>query len=589
MPEVLPKRDDLELDLSRYELRRGKSMLRLEKIPMELLILLVERREQLVSREEIIEKLWGRDVFLDTEQGINTAIRKIRQALRDDPEQPRYLQTVVGKGYRFVGQITVTGNGKSTEPAKESDARAPVALDRSTSVIRSPASLRTALVAVAVLAIAGLLGFGFDLFGIRQRLLTRNFEIRSIAVLPLENLSGDSVQDYFADGMTDELITSLAKVSSLRVISRTSVMRYKGARKALPEIARALNVDAVVEGSVVRSGNRVRITAQLIYAPTDRHLWAEEYERDQRDVLTLQSEVARTIAQEIRATLTPQERVRLTSAGVVNPEAYEDYLKGRSYWNQRTEAGLNHAIEQFTRAIGVDPNYAQAYSGIADSYTTLGYFSYLDPNEAFPRAKAAAGKAIELDPTLAEAHASLAYYNLYHAWNWVEAEKEFHQAIALNPNYATAHEWYSIYLLAMRRPEEAWVEINRARELDPLSVIISTDVGFNYFYKHDYDRAISQLRNTLAINPKFPLAHLWLGRAYQQKRMYPEAIAEFDQVNSVLPDWVVTIAGTGNAYGEWGRKTEAHTVLVHLSQLSQQKFVTPYGVALVRSAQRSDH
>ena len=381
--------------------------------------------------------------------------------------------------------------------------------------------------------------------------------------------------------MTDELITSLAKVSSLRVISRTSVMPYKGARKSLPEIARALNVDAVVEGSVVRSGSRVRITAQLIYAPTDRHLWAEEYERDQRDVLMLQSEVARTIAQEIRATLTPQERARLTSRGVVNPEAYEDYLKGRSYWNQRTEAGLNHAIEQFTKAITVDPNYAQAYSGIADSYTTLGYFSYLDPNEAFPRAKAAAAKAIELDPTLAEAHASLAYYNLYHAWNWVEAEREFHQAIALNPNYATAHEWYSIFLLAMRRPEEAWVEINRAWELDPLSIIIRTDVGFNYFYKHDYDRAISQLSNTLAINPKFPLAHLWLGRAYQQKRMYAEAIAEFDQVNTVLPDWIVTIAGTGNAYGEWGRNAEAQAVLLHLSQLSQQKYVTPYGVALV--------
>jgi TolB-like protein/DNA-binding winged helix-turn-helix (wHTH) protein/Tfp pilus assembly protein PilF len=575
------KADELLLDLKRYQLRRNGSVLRIEKIPMELLILLVEKKGDLVSREEIIERLWGKDIFLDTEQGINTAIRKIRLALKDDSEQSRFVQTVVGKGYRFIGPITVVKNGSASAETSDEPHLAAVTASPNATAPPRRSHLKSALAAVVVTALAVLLAFGFNFLGVRQRLLTRNLQIRSIAVLPLENLSGDATEDYFAEGMTDELITNLAKVSSLRVISRTSVMRFKGARRPLSEIARALNVDAVVEGSVVRSGNRVRVTAQLIYAPTDRHLWAEEYERDQRDVLELQSEVARTIVQGIRATLTPQEQLRLVSRGAVKPEAYEVYLRGRSYWNQRTEAALGKAIDQFSKAIQDDANFAEAYSGLADSYTTLGYLSYLDPNDAFPRAKTAATKALELDPTLAEAHASLAYYNLYYAWNWVEAEREFRQAISLNSNYATAHEWYSIFLLATRRPEEAWAEINRARELDPLSVSIMTDVGFNYFYRQEYDQAISQLRRTLAINPKFPLAHLWLGRAYQQKHMYGEAIGEFDQVNSVLPDWIVTIAGTGNAYGEWGERAKAVAILARLNQLSRQKYVTPYGIALV--------
>lgn len=379
------KTDDLLLDLKRYQIRRNGSVLRIEKIPMEFFILLVEKKCELVSREEIIERLWGKDVFLDTEQGINTAIRKIRLALKDDSEQSRFIQTVVGKGYRFIGPITVVKNGSApTEAPEEPRLPSPTVFPKATARARR-FRLKSALAVVALTALTVLLAYGFNFFRVRQRLLTRNLQIRSIAVLPLENLSGNPAEDYFAEGMTDELITNLAKVSSLRVISRTSVMRFKGARRPLPEIASALNVDAVVEGSVVRSGNRVRITAQLIYAPTDRHLWAEEYERDQRDVLELQSEVARTIAQGIRATLTPQEQLRLVSRGAVNPQAYEMYLRGRSYWNQRTEAALGKAIDQFSKAIQSDANFAEAYSGLADSYTTLGYLSYLDPNDAFPK------------------------------------------------------------------------------------------------------------------------------------------------------------------------------------------------------------
>jgi len=562
--------------LRRYELRRGSSVLKLEKIPMELLILLVERRDQLVGREEIIARLWGKDVFLDTEQGINTAIRKIRLTLGDDSNEPRFLQTIVGKGYRFVGSITVVGTPPAVAPAA-----APVpARDEETQPSRPRTGLRRKLVAFA----AAFLLAGAAVVAFRYFDWTRWFPrrpVHSIAVLPLKNLSGNPADEYFADGMTDELITNLAKISALRVTSYTSVSKYKTTSKPLPQVAQELQVDGIVEGSVLRSGDQVRITAQLIYAPRDQHLWAEEYQRYVRDVLYLQREVARDIAEQVRVTLTPNERNRLATAGAVDPAAYESYLRGRSFWNQRSEASLLKAVDQFNKAIEVDPGYAPAYSGLADCYTTLGYLSYLDPLDAFPRARDAATKALELDPSLAEAHTSLAYYNLYHAWNWTEAENEFKKAIELNPNYATAHDWYSYYLMAMARFDDAWKEVNRAHELDPLSVTISTDIGFNYYYRHNYDEAINQLRATLSVSPKFPLAHLWLGRAYQQKRMYPEAIDEFNKTDAALPGWVVTIAGMGNAYGEWGHRAEAEQVLTRLNELVRAKYVTPYGIALV--------
>lgn len=575
MSESPVQTDLLELDLRRYELRRGSSVLKLEKIPMELLILLVQRRDQLVGREEIIAQLWGKDVFLDTEQGINTAIRKIRLTLGDDPNEPRFLQTIVGKGYRFVGPISVVG----ATPVARASGPIPAPIEEA-QPSRSKTALRRelgALAAVFMLAGVAIVAFRYlDWF----RWFPRP-PVHSIAVLPLKNLSGNPADEYFADGMTDELITNLAKISALRVTSYTSVTKYKTTSKPLPQIAQELQVDGIVEGSVLRSGDQVRITAQLIYAPRDQHLWAEEYQRSVRDVLYLQREVARDIAEQVRVTLTPNERAHLATAGAVDLTAYESYLRGRSFWNQRSEASLLKAIDQFNKAIEVDAGYAPAYSGLADCYTTLGYLSYLDPFDAFPRARDAATKALELDPSLAEAHTSLAYYNLYHAWNWSEAESEFKKAIELNPNYAIAHDWYSYYLMAMGRLDEAWKQVNRAHELDPLSVSISTDIGFNHFYRRNYDEAINQLRGTLSVSPKFPVAHLWLGRAYQQKKMYAEAIDEFNKTDAALPGWVVTIAGMGNAYGEWGHRAEAEQMLTRLSELANAKYVTPYGVALV--------
>lgn len=568
---------DFELDPGRYELRRKGRNVPLEKIPMDLLILLLEKKGDLVSREEIIERIWGKDVFVDSEAGINTAIRKIRQSLHDDPENPRFIQTVVGRGYRFLPLIKVV-----KEPPVDLNETSTNTVDSQSIVPREVPSPHSWMIwaVVSVLVVFVLVLLGANVRGSRDWLLGRSrpAAIRSLAVLPLENLSRDPGEEYFTDGMTDELITDLAQIGELRVISRTSVMRFKGTRKPLPEIARELNVDAVVEGTVERYGGHVRVRAQLIRAADDRHLWAETFEREPEDILALQSEVASAIARQVQVKLLPGPR-----GGVrpVKSAVYEEYLKGRFAWNKRSEAGLQEGIEHFQQAIAIDPNYAAAYSGLADSYTTMGYLSYIAPKEAFPQARAAAVKALELDSTLAEPHASLAYVRFYHDWDWPGAEAEFRQAVALNPNYAAAHDWYSYFLTAVGRPEEALVEIRRAQEIDPLSLVISTDIGFQLYYQKRYDEAISQLRKTLQMNPKFPLAHLWLGRAYQQKQMYEEAIAEYRETDAALPDWVVTLAAIGNVEGVAGKRRAARDILAKLNTLAQKKYVTPYGVALV--------
>ncbi|MCL5005864.1 MAG: tetratricopeptide repeat protein, partial [Acidobacteria bacterium] len=323
--------------------------------------------------------------------------------------------------------------------------------------------------------------------------------IHSLAVLPLENLSGDPEQEYFADGMTGELITDLGTISALRVISRQSVMRYKDSKKPLPEIARELNVDAIVEGTVRRSGDRVRITANLLYAPTDRHLWSETYERDLRDVLSLQDEVARSIASQIKIKVTPQEHARLASARPVNPEAHRFYLLGRSYWNKRTAEGFKIAIGHFQRAIEIDPTYASAYAGLADSYILLSNYGLLPPKEAMPRGTAVAQKALVIDESLAEAHTSLAWACTEYDWNWPVCEREYKRAIELNPNYATAHHWYGDYLSAMGRHREAIAELERAQQFNPLSPIISSCLGYRYYYAREYEEAIRKPANAFGV------------------------------------------------------------------------------------------
>jgi serine/threonine-protein kinase len=405
--------------------------------------------------------------------------------------------------------------------------------------------------------------------------------IHSIAVLPLDNLSRDPEQEYFADGMTEALITDLAKISALRVISRTSVMHFKGTQKTISEIAKELNVDAIVEGSVQRSGDRVRITAQLLHAPTDRHLWAEGYERNMTDVLSLQSELALAIAKEIRAKVTPQEETHLASARPVNKEAYELYLKGRYYWNKRNTEGFQKAIDYFQQAIDKDPGYAPAYTGLADSYGLLSFYEIASPKESFPKAKEATKKALEIDESLAEAHNSLAWTAYWYDWNFPQAEKEFKRAIELNPNFATAHQWYAVLLTTMGRVDESIEEIMRAHELDPLSLVINSVVGrINYYARH-YDTAIEHCRKALEVDPNHFFLHWILGTAYQEKGMYQVAITELQKAVTFSETALWPMASLGNVYAITSNEKDARKVLRQLDDRAAQRYVSPYNFALI--------
>jgi tetratricopeptide (TPR) repeat protein len=355
-------------------------------------------------------------------------------------------------------------------------------------------------------------------------------------------------------------------------------MQYKGAKKPLPEIAKELQVDAVVEGSVERSGNRVRISAQLIHAATDAHLWADSYDRELRDVLALQSEVAQAIASEVRAKVTAEERVRLASTQPVNPEAYDAYLRGRFYQNKRTESALRKSVEYFQQAIQKDPSYALAHAGLADSYTLLGQLLYavLPPSETMPKSKAAALWALQIDNALGEARTSLAYIELIYDWDWVKSQEDFKRAIEFNPNYAQAHHWYAVYLGAMGRHLESIAEMKRAQKLDPLSSIVNTSVGWMLYYSRRYDEAIGQFRKVLELDPDFFVTHWELGLAYEQKGMYEQARSEFERARTLSPDNTVILASLGYVHAVSGRRTEALEILNELTKLSKQRFVSPY-------------
>jgi TolB-like protein/DNA-binding winged helix-turn-helix (wHTH) protein len=456
-----------EVDLRAGELRKNGVKRKLQEQPFQILAILLERPGEMVTREELRSRLWPADTFVDFDHGVNKAVNRIRDALGDSATHPRFIETVARRGYRFIADVAVTGAPVTTRGAvprdlAHIDEAAVATVGPPTSPARVGGFYRwtiggVALALAAVLAIWAL-----------QSKAPQPRSIRSLAVLPLENLSGDPSQEYFADGMTDELIATLGQISALRVISRTSVMPYKRERKPLPQIARELNVDAVIEGTVLRPGGQVRITAQLIEARNDNHLWSDTYDGDLRDTLTLQNRVARAIAEQIRISLNPKEQATLKQRKVLDPEAYEAYLKGRYFWNKRTGDDLQKAVEYFKRALQRDPRYAQAYSGLADTYALLGDWEYgvLAPKDAFPRAKAAAARALQLDDTLGEAHTSLAFCLDAFDWDLKSAETEFRRGMELNPGYATAHHWYAWHLAVSGRNDDAIAELKKAQTLD---------------------------------------------------------------------------------------------------------------------------
>jgi len=413
----------------------------------------------------------------------------------------------------------------------------------------------------------------------------RSEVIDSLAVLPLQNLSGDPDQEYFADGMTEALITELSRIKALRVISRTSALRYKDTDMSLPDIARELNVDAVVEGSVLRAGDQVRITAQLIKAEPEQHLWADDYERDLRDILNLHTEVARAIAKEIRIALTPEEETRLASTRSVIPEAHEAYLKGRFYINKWTKESVGRGIEYFEKAIEIDPYYALAHVGLARSYNLLASFDWISPKEGWPKAKAEVIRALEIDETLAEAHVILADVRFMYDWDWESAERDFKRAINLNPGYATAHSFYAGFLLSLGRHQEALKEMQIARELDPLSLSIKRLAVVIFTFSRQYDQAITQIDEILDSDPDHFEAHYWLGWAYKEQSMYDEAIEEFQKALTLSSegsaDSLRAVAGIARTYALSGETEKARELLDGLVQMSEQEFITPYIVAKV--------
>jgi TolB-like protein/DNA-binding winged helix-turn-helix (wHTH) protein/Tfp pilus assembly protein PilF len=571
-----------EVDLRDRQLTKRGLRIRLQEQPFQVLAMLLERPGEVVTRDELRNRLWPNTV-VEFDHGLNKAISKIREVLGDSVESPRFVETVARRGYRFLADVAMIDiPDRQREPTPDTLASpsdtAPV--DRTDADASSKQAVRPYIWSLVFgLALVLTVSLSWILYSKNQSLP----KIRSLAVLPMENLSGDASQDYFADGMTDQLIASLGQISALRVISRTSVMTYKGVRKPLAQIAGELNVDAVVEGSVLRSGDQVRITAQLIQASADKHIWAQSYEGEIRDTLVLQNRVARAIAEQIQVTLNRHEQAALGNSRAVNPEAYEAYLTGRYYWNKRTGDGLKRAIDHFNRAIDKDPNYAQAYTGLADSYALSGDWEYglLSPDDAFPKAKAAATKSLVLDDNLAEAHTSLALVLDLYDWNWELAEHEYKRAIALNPSYATAHHWYAWHLIVMGRHSEAIAESRKAENLDPLSPIISADLADALCVAHLCDESVRQSRKTLEMHPHFAVAHYQLGQALAQKRMHNEAIASLQRAIELSRGNTAFEANLAYVYAISGRTDEAIKILKDLEGRPSRPASTDPHIALI--------
>ena len=609
--------EDYELDLRPRRLRRGSHVLRLERIPLELLVLLLEHPDEIVTRDQIVSRIWGQGVFLDTDNSIRGAIRKLRQVLKDDAESPRFIQTITGQGYRFIARV-ISPNGTNGGQASAEDASAATGSDRNfvseldgwlearrlrlveQDQPHQPAKAPQAEAANRV----GIQGARRSLLAITLVLLvcvvalllvwvwrrptqSRADSIRKIvlAVLPFENLSGDPDQEFFSDGLTEEMISQVGKLSPSRltVIARSSVAKYKGSKLTAKEIGRELNADYLVQGSVRRGSGRARITVQLIQTQNQTDLWTESYDRELKDVLAVQDSVVRSIAGQIHIALTEEQKTRLANPPQTQPEAYVAYLKGRYYWNKRTGESIQKAEEYFQQAIDSKPTYAAAYSGLADCNSGLAWHGFKAPADALPKAYSAARKAVEIDPQSAEAHASLGLV-LSHRWDWPAAEAEFKRALELDPQYANAHHWYADYLSIRGRHDEAIAEAKRALELDPLNLMISTWVGLRYYMARNYASAIEQNRDSVALDPNFAAAHLMLGEDYLQAGNYGESVNELTKAATLSGESPLYTAQVAVALAAAGRRSEALQIAHELQATSSKRYVSPYGLAQIYAA-----
>ncbi len=515
-------------------LERNGHSVHVEPKIMQVLVTLAERPGTVLSKEHILRQVWP-ETFV-SEEVLTRSISELRRVFEDNPREPAYIQTIPKGGYRLLAPVVTEG------------------VDRETINTSWWGRKRWGLAIAAGVVLLGALSFYF--MNRRQHAESRSW-ISSLAVLPLTNLSGDASQDYFTDGLTDELTTRLAKISALRVISRTSVMHYKGSTKTTPEIARELNVDALLVGSVLRSGDKVRISAQLIQAGIDKNVWTESYERDLHDILALQADVARTVAEEIKIQVTPEESKKVFTAGTVNPEAYDSYLKGNYYWEKFTAAGMRKAISYYQQAINTDPNYALAYVGLADAYHELWD---TPPGEVIPKSRAASEKALQLDGGLAEAHSSLGWVKWIYYWDWAGAEVEFQRALQLNPNSSGAHGMHAEYLDSMGRFAEAGKEREIAKRLDPVSPILYQNSGEHFLYTREFDKAIEQYHEALELDPTFSIAHAGLSQAYALKGMWKESMEHYEE-SMVLDGDAGIAAKIKAAYAKAGYRSATRVIL----------------------------
>jgi len=515
--------DAFELDPRSRELRKHGHRIHLQEQPFRIICLLLERPSELITREELREALWGGETFVDFDRSLNKAMVKLRHALGDDAESPRFIETLTGRGYRFL--MPVEKPGAALAGAVDRSAHLGTALQGQASPLvstRQSAVLRRTLRGVALATCVALVLWLVPRSNRDRllRLLPVGSSIQSLAMLPVENLSGDPGQEYFADGMTDELTTNLARIHNLRVVSRTSMMRYRSTHKSISEIARELNVDAIVEGSVVRSGNKVRITTQLIDARRDVHLWAQSYERQVDDILDVQDSIALDIAAEIGAKLTSQDQARMAVSRPIDSETHELYLKGIYFNDKETPDDVRMATDYFRKALERDHDYAAAYAGLAHCYTFLSAVNEMPTAEGFVHAKEAAEKAVALDDKLDDAHVEMAYIAMEHEWDWRKAESEFQRALALNPNSARAHGGLSYLLMILGRPQESIQEIRAARALDPLSLSTLDAAVVNPYFRRQYDEALIQTHAALELYPNTPLLHVVLSNIFVHQGRY---------------------------------------------------------------------
>jgi len=551
-----------EVDLGRRELLKHGTRIRLQEKPFLVLVELLRRPGEVVTRDKLRQRLWEPGTFVDFDEGVNSAVKRLRGCLGDSAEKPLYIETVSRYGYRFIAPVTTPPIANEALPVERTSSDQ-VLFDLPPTTVR-PVSQRVLsrrswlwVPSLSAVLLVTIISYGVW----RGHSRVQAGDINSVVVLPLQNLSGDPSQEYFADGITDEITTVLAKLAGPRVISRTSSMQYKNTHKTVPEIARELNVGALIEGSVQRSGDRVRVRIQLIEASTDRHLWAEEYDRQLNDVLQLEGELAQDVAREVQLQLTEPQRQEFARTRSVNPRAFENYLQGRQYWSLRTTDSLNKAVEYFHRAIEDDPGDARSYAGLAHCYIVMPMLTGLPQSVAFENARDASAKALALDDALPEAHLASAEVLLYRDWKFAEAEKEFARTLQLNPNYSTAHQWFAEYLSLMGHHDQAIEQARQAITLDPLSPIVHHQAANVLRDAGRYEEAIAEYDAALKISPSFQISNIERVRVFILEHNYPAAI---DQIRSVIggyaaalqydPAMVGAVEGLPAAYKADGEK-----------------------------------